>query len=135
MRLLLDTHAFLWFIFADPRLSTDAAEIIGDPAHERLLSIASIWEIAIKVKLGRLVLPNPLDDFLSSQMSLNDIQLLPIEFLHAVGVHSLSYRRLANGTDHKDPFDRMIVSQALAERLPVVSREVILGEYGVTRIW
>src|SRR5689334_20431977 len=99
MRVLLDTHAFLWFIFADPQLSATAITIIGDPDNERLLSIASIWEISIKVQVGKLNLPSLLDTFLTEHLAKNQVELLPIDFEHAVFVHAMSPARFANGTD------------------------------------
>ena len=135
MRVLLDTHTFLWFIFADPQLSVTAVNAIGDPDNERLLSMASIWEIAIKVRLGKLRLPTPLDTFLHEQIVTNQVRLLPIEFAHAVFVHSLPHGHLANGNDHKDPFDRLIVSQAIVEGIALASIDGVLDGYGVNRIW
>lgn len=135
MRILLDTHAFLWFIYADPRLSDAAAEVIGDPENERLLSIASIWEISIKIQIGKLALPNPLEGFLFDQIAKNQMQLLPIEMAHAVGVHSMPFARLANGAEHRDPFDRLLVSQALIEDATIISIETVFDNYGVTRVW
>jgi PIN domain nuclease of toxin-antitoxin system len=132
---LLDTHAFLWFIYADPKLSRTAADIIGDPYNERLLSMASIWEISIKVQTGKLALPTPLDQFLRGQLFANRVQILPIEFNHAVGVHTLQYARLANGAEHRDPFDRLIVSQAIIETVPIISIEPVFEQYGVSRSW
>jgi PIN domain nuclease of toxin-antitoxin system len=135
MRVLLDTHAFLWFIYADPQLSVTATDIIGDPENERLLSVASIWEMSIKVQLGKLNLPSPLDTFLTDQLAKNQVQLLSIEFAHAVFVHSMPPARFANGPDHKDPFDRLIVAQALVDGIPLVSVDAVLDEYGITRVW
>ena len=137
MRLLLDTHAFLWFIEADPRLSTLAETIIGDPNNERLLSIASIWEIAMKVRIGKLQMtsPGPLDIILTEQIAVNDVSLLPIEFSHAVNVHAMPFALASDGTDHKDPFDRLIISQALSEKLTLVSADAVLDGYGVSRCW
>jgi len=135
MRILIDTHAFLWFIFADPRLSDAAADVIGEPDNERLLSIASIWEIAIKVNTGKLALPDPLDRFLKDQLKKNRTRLLPISFDHAVNVHSLPYAHYPNGAEHKDPFDRLIVAQALIENLTVISIESVFDQYGVRVRW
>jgi PIN domain nuclease of toxin-antitoxin system len=137
MRLLLDTHTFLWFIEADPHLSTQAATVIGDPENERLLSAASIWEIAIKVRIGKLGMqvPGPLDTILAQQIAANQVNTLPVEYNHAVAVYAMPFARCSNGTDHKDPFDRLIVSQALTENITLVSADAVLDQYGVTRIW
>jgi PIN domain nuclease of toxin-antitoxin system len=137
MRLLLDTQVFLWFIEADPRLSTHAANVIGDPDNGRYLSVASVWEIAIKVKIGKLRLnaPGPLDTVLTQQLTINDVTLLPVEYRHAVRVHAMPYARHANGGDHTDPFDRLIVSQSLVEDLTLVSTDAVLDGYGIVRCW
>ncbi len=137
MRLLLDTHAFLWFIEADARLSSLAAAAIGDPDNERFLSVASIWEIAIKVRNGKLQMkgPDPLDVILTQQITATQVNLLPVEFSHAVNVHAMPFARASHGSDHKDPFDRLIVSQALVERLTLVSSDSVFDRYGVTRCW
>lgn len=137
MRLLLDTHAFLWFIAADSRLSPLAAAMIGDPQIERLLSVASIWEIAIKVHLGKLQMtpPGPLEAVLAQQMAVNQVSPLPIQFTHAVRVYGMPFAQSADGADHKDPFDRLLVAQALVEDLTLVSADAVLDGYGVTRCW
>lgn len=137
MRILLDTQAFLWFIEADTRLSALAASVIGDPDNERFLSVASVWEIAIKVNLGKLQMKSPgsLDIILSTQLAANQVDLLPIGFAHAVKVHAMSFARTATGREHKDPFDRLIVSQALVEGLTLVSIDAVLDSYGVVRYW
>ncbi|MEP6757540.1 MAG: type II toxin-antitoxin system VapC family toxin [Chthonomonadales bacterium] len=137
MRLLLDTHTFLWFIEADPRLSSRAESLIGDPENKRFLSVASIWEIAIKVNIGKLQLKfyGLLDTILAQHLAANQVELIPIEFDHAVHVHDLPFAQSADGTEHKDPFDRLIVSQALAEDLAIVSADSVLDGYGVKRIW
>ena len=137
MRLLLDTHAFLWFIEADPQLSTLATNMIGDPDNERLLSAASVWEIAIKVHIGKLEMkvPGPLSTVLAQQMAVNLVRLLPIGYDHAVNVHAMPFAVFANGTEHKDPFDRLVTSQALVENLTLVSMDAVLDGYGVARCW
>lgn len=137
MRLLLDTHTFLWFIEADKRLSAVAASVIGDPNNERFLSVASIWEIAIKVNLGKVQMnsPGPLDIVLARQLAANQVDLLSVEFAHAVKVHSMPFARSSNGSEHKDPFDRLIVSQALVEGLTLVSADAVLDSYGAARCW
>jgi len=137
MRILLDTHAFLWFIEADARLSSFAATVIGDPDNERFLSAASVWEIAIKVGNSKLRMksPGPLDVILTHQLAANQVNLLPIEFSHAVNVYRMPFARAPDGSDHKDPFDRLIVSQALVESLTLVSIDTVLDGYGVTRCW
>src|SRR6185436_6908655 len=105
MRLLLDTHAFLWFITADPRLSATAEQAIRRSGDTPLLSIASVWEIAIKVQLQRLPIPQPLDVFIPEQLRVKRIALLPIELSHTFEIARLPLH-------HRDPFDRMLIGQA-----------------------
>jgi PIN domain nuclease of toxin-antitoxin system len=131
MRLLLDTHTFLWFVADDPQLSTKARELIEDPANQRLLSTASHWEMAIKKSLGKLALADPFHVFLPRELATNQIDLLPIELRHSIQVAILPYP--ANG--HRDPFDRLIVAQAIVESLPILSADTKFDAYPVTRLW
>ena len=126
--LLLDTHAFLWMIRDAAKLSPAARAAVGDPAALLYLSMASIWEISLKVGLGKLALPTPLRPFLRSQMRTSGTSLLPIDFDDAVHVSTLPHH-------HGDPFDRMIVTQALRLNLLVVGKVKAFDAYGVTRIW
>jgi PIN domain nuclease of toxin-antitoxin system len=128
MRALLDTHAFLWFITADPKLSAQAEKTIRHGDNELLLSMASVWETAIKVSLGRLPLPEPIETFIPAQLQINRIGLLPIEAGHTFGIVHLPFH-------HRDPFDRLIIAQALAEDLPIVSGDATFDAYGVRRVW
>jgi PIN domain nuclease of toxin-antitoxin system len=128
MRAILDTHAFLWFIIGDSRPSAAAEQLIEDVRYDLLLSAASVWEIAIKVGQGRLPLPLPIRSFLPRQLAENDITLLPIEVKHALEVAELP-------AHHRDPFDRMLVAQALTEQVPILSADATLDQYGVQRVW
>lgn len=128
MRLLIDTHTFLWFIDDDPSLTPLAKSLIAEPSNEILLSVASAWEIAIKVRLGKLTLPAPLLAFLRAQLLTNSIQLLPISLEHATSVADLPLH-------HRDPFDRLIIAQAMVENLPVVSADAAFDNYPVVRRW
>ena len=128
MKLLLDTHALLWFSSNDPRLGTRAAALISDGNNERLLSVASLWEVAIKVSIGRLRLDIPLEQLCGPELTRHMTQLLPISPAHVVEVSKLPFH-------HRDPFDRMLAAQALTDGLTVVSNDQILDRYGVTRIW
>ena len=128
MRLLLDTHAFLWFVTNDSRLSKAALTVIADPTNEILVSSASYWEIAIKVSLGKYPLSVPFNRFITEAIEANDFSILAVEISHA-GVLSLMTMH------HKDPFDRMIIAQALTEQIPVVSIDSAFDPYGVTRLW
>jgi PIN domain nuclease of toxin-antitoxin system len=128
MRLLLDTHAFLWFITADPKLSTTAEQVIRDRANTPLLSIASVWEIAIKVNQGRLPLPQPLDRFIPQQLQINRVSILPIELQHTYEIARMPLH-------HRDPFDRLLISQAISEGIPLVSTDRAFDDYPVKRLW
>jgi PIN domain nuclease of toxin-antitoxin system len=128
MRSLLDTHAFLWFVAGDERLSVRARNRIEARDSEVLLSIASIWEIAIKAALGRLPLPSPVRSFVPQQMTENKIGLLPVALDHALEAGSLPHH-------HRDPFDRMLVVQARMEEMPIISADPELDRYGIERVW
>ena len=121
MKALLDTHAFLWWIADDPRLSSRVRKIIGDGENGLYLSAASGWEMAIKVGLGRLALPEP-ERFIPEQMANNAIFPLPIRMSHALRVHSLPGH-------HRDPFDRMLVAQAQLEGLPILTADPRIAQY------
>lgn len=128
MRLLLDTHSFLWFVTEDPKLSISARRIIATGSNELLLSVACVWEIAIKVSIGRLPIPAPLDTFIPEQLRINRIGLLPIELKHIFEVTRLPLH-------HRDPFDRLLIAQALTEGLPIVSADPAFDSYSVQRPW
>lgn len=128
MNLLLDTHAFLWFIKDDASLSLRARGLIEEPENKRLLSIASLWEIAIKASLGKIVLKLPFDALMPRQLQENDIDLLPIALPHLGLVERLPFH-------HRDPFDRLIIAQSLVENLPLVSIDSQFDKHGVQRLW
>lgn len=128
MRLLLDTHTFLWFITADAQLSVAAERAIRAPGNAAFLSVASVWEIAIKVNLGKLPIPLPLDGFIPEQLRLNRTALLPIEMQHAFEVSRMPLH-------HRDPFDRIIIAQAQVENLDLVSADAAFDAYPVRRLW
>jgi PIN domain nuclease of toxin-antitoxin system len=128
VRLLLDTHTFLWFITNDPRLSATAKAEIADPANDILISPASYWEVAIKISLGKYPLSAPFESFISKSIEDNGFTILPLEPKHAAVLTSLPFH-------HRDPFDRMIVAQASAENISIVSADALLDRYGVRRIW
>lgn len=127
MKLLLDTHTFLWFIDDNPRLSVRAKSLLESDA-DLLLSVASLWEIAVKVSTGKLTLAQPHDAFVPQQLADNEVEILPISLAHLGAVSSLPFH-------HRDPFDRLIISQAMVEQLPVVSMDAALDAYSVRRLW
>ena len=128
MRILLDTHAFLWWITDDQRLSQRSIEFISDGTNELLFSAASGWEIAIKVGLGRLDVPDPLDRFVSEHLFRNHIGVLPIQLSHALQVRTLQQL-------HRDPFDRILIAQAQVEGLPILSSDKLFAGYDVEVLW
>jgi PIN domain nuclease of toxin-antitoxin system len=128
MTLLLDANAFLWFVWNDARLSAVAKRSIEDPANRKLVSAATCWEITIKVGLGKLQLGGPCDQYLDQQLAINRFSLLPIELKYLGRLEHLPLH-------HRDPFDRMLVCQALEDNLAVVSIDIQLDAYGVARIW
>jgi PIN domain nuclease of toxin-antitoxin system len=128
MNILLDTHAFLWFIAGSDELSDKARELIEDENNRIFLSAASLWEMAIKVSLGKLTLSEPFETLIPEQLALNGLEILDITIAHTTQVANLPFH-------HRDPFDRLIIAQALEEQLPVISVDNAFDEYGVTRIW
>ena len=128
MRLLLDTHTFLWFVLNDSSLGITPRNLINDPQNDILLSPASPWEIAIKISIGKYRLPGPFTDFMDRQITENDLYILPITVAHAAVVAALPFH-------HKDPFDRLVIAQAIVEAVPILSADVIFDSYPVTRIW
>ncbi|MEW6367050.1 MAG: type II toxin-antitoxin system VapC family toxin [Acidobacteriota bacterium] len=128
MKALLDTEAFLWFLSGDPRLSASARGIIEKPENDILLSIASIWEIAIKMSIGKLNLSSPIDEFIPQQLALQHIGVLNLELPHVLRVATLPFH-------HRDPFDRILVAQALTENLSIVCSDAAFDAYGVGRLW
>jgi PIN domain nuclease of toxin-antitoxin system len=126
--LLLDSHAFLWFVWDDPKLSPSAKLHIEDRSNRILVSVATCWEISIKVGLKKLVLGEPAATFLPRQLAINGFGLLRIELAHATFVETLP-------SHHKDPFDRLLVAQTMIEKVSIVSADAILDQYGVHRVW
>lgn len=125
--ILLDTHAFLWWVADDPRLSSKARTTVTK-ADDVFLSVASCWEMAIKVSLGKLTLPQPVDRFVSEHLGLNQFALLAVDLEHAARVADLPFH-------HRDPFDRLLAAQALHEGLTLVSADPVFRKYKVKRAW
>ncbi|MFH1117870.1 MAG: type II toxin-antitoxin system VapC family toxin [Pseudomonadota bacterium] len=128
MRLLLDTHSFLWFIGGDEQLPQVAREIIAHMDNEVLLSVASLWEIAIKTSLGRLILGRPFEELIPEQIILNAIEILPIDLEDLTMVTKLPFH-------HRDPFDRLIIAQAMTRAVPIVGKDAEFARYPVDLIW
>jgi PIN domain nuclease of toxin-antitoxin system len=128
MRLLLDTHTLLWFLSDDPKLSMAARSVLVDPGNERWLSPASLVEIALKVRIGKLPLPAPFGVLFPAQLVANHIHTLPLELRHIEPLTTLPLH-------HKDPFDRLIAVTAQVDGLTLVSADTAFDAYGVNRLW
>jgi PIN domain nuclease of toxin-antitoxin system len=126
--LLLDTQALLWFLLDDSRLSSTAREAIADHPEPVRVSPASHWQIAIKISLGKYELPMAFRAFWEGQLAENDFTILPIALAHTAKVAELPFH-------HRDPFDRLLIAQALQEDIPIVGNDVAFDAYGVKRIW
>jgi PIN domain nuclease of toxin-antitoxin system len=128
VNLLLDTHSFIWFVEDNPSLSPHARVLIEESTNDVFLSIASVWEMAIKVSLDKLHLSQPFDLFIPNQLLLNDITLLDITVSHTLRVATLPFH-------HRDPFDRLLIAQSLVEGMPFISIDSVFDTYGVNRLW
>jgi PIN domain nuclease of toxin-antitoxin system len=128
MRVLLDTHALLWWLSDDMALTRYARKIIADTKNTLVVSAASAWEIGTKVRLGKLPTANDLAADFSGQLDRDGFQLLAISAEHGVRAGLLP-------GPHKDPFDRMLIAQAQAENMPIISNETLFEGYGVRRFW
>jgi PIN domain nuclease of toxin-antitoxin system len=128
VRLLIDTHALLWWLKDDHQLSASARRAIAGTEHVRFFSVAGAWELTIKCSTGKLKLALPAGRFLSEHLPLNQTEMLGITLNDLVRLESLPWH-------HRDPFDRLIAAQALERSLTIVSSDPIFHEYGVDRIW
>ena len=126
MRQLLDTHTFLWFVMGNPRITERLRAQIED--NENFVSIVSIWEIAIKYRIGKLNLEVPFDDFIDRQIVPNGIQLLDIKLEHLKIVSALPLH-------HRDPFDRLLIAQAIVEDILIISADKVFSLYPVRLMW
>lgn len=128
MRLLLDTRAFLWWVADSPKLSVGARAAVEEGGNEPIFSVVSGWEISIKAGLGKLKLPDPPESFIPRQVSQNGMEVLPIYLRHALRVYELP-------DHHQDPFDRLLVAQALAEGFTIVTADPVITRYPVEVVW
>lgn len=127
MNLLIDSHTLIWCYQTDARMNPTGRALIDDPANPVVVSTASHWEIAIKISTGKLKLAEPFPDFVQHAIIDNGFAILPIEPRHTAELIALPYH-------HRDPFDRMIVAQAIVEQMPIVSIDPILDSYPIRRI-
>ena len=128
MRLLLDTHTFIWYVLNIQRLNDKVRNLIDDDDNGILLSTASIWEMAIKQSTGKLSFSLPFELFITQQLSLNKFNLLNIKINHIAVVATLPLH-------HRDPFDRLLIAQAMVEQIPVLSADSAFDAYSIGRIW
>ena len=128
MKLLLDTHAWLWFVLGDDSLTPVARKLIEDPSNEILISPVAYWETAIKISIGKYQLAKPFADFITHAIAGQGFKILPILPEHTLALVSLPFH-------HRDPFDRLLVAQALTESLPLLSADAALDAYGTRRLW
>ena len=126
MRVLLDTHTLLWALTEKSRLSSRVRSLL--PSAESWFSVAGLWEIVTKVQIGKLSLPLPAGTFITSELSSNGVQVLPITLDHVLRLESLQIH-------HRDPFDRILIAQSLEENIPIVSSDPLFARYPVELIW
>ena len=128
MRVLADTHAFLWYIYDDPRLPKKVVELFEDEETRSIISLVSVWEIAIKNQIGKLRLGMEFRAFLDNYIEGTDIEVLALE-----SAHLLTYSELP--LHHRDPFDRMLIAQSLYEQLEIVTGDEVFRRYPVDIVW
>ena len=127
MKLLLDTHVFIWWDIDPAKISPAAMAALRDPGNSVFLSVVSVWEMVIKVELGKLILHHPLSEIIASQQE-NGIEVLPVELRHSLAVARLP-------SIHKDPFDRLLIAQSNVESMEFVSADRLITGYPVQILW
>jgi PIN domain nuclease of toxin-antitoxin system len=128
MKVLVDTHTFLWDLLSDHRSSRLAKQILKSDEHELFFSLVSLWEFAIKIKTGKLNALGPSVAYLRDEMENYSMQLLPIRYEHILALESLPVH-------HSDPFDRLLIAQAITESLPILTHDKLFTQYPVKVIW
>jgi PIN domain nuclease of toxin-antitoxin system len=128
MRLLFDTHKFIWWANSPDKLSKQLLNLCQDIDNDLILSVTSVWEMQIKFQIGKLKFTSSLPSLISSQQQTNSLQILPIELVHVLALQSLS-------AQHRDPFDRLLIAQATVEQLPILSIDSVFDAYPVQRLW
>lgn len=128
MEYLADTHTLLWIVTDDNKLSSKVKKLFLDEQNEIFISVASLWEIAIKVSLKRLELGQSLNDFYLNHIIGNKIRLLDIKVEHLSALETLKLH-------HRDPFDRLIICQSMVEKIPILSNDKVFSKYPIKRIW
>jgi PIN domain nuclease of toxin-antitoxin system len=128
MKVLVDTHTFLWALLHDHRLTPKAKQILRSDEQELVFSLVSLWEIAIKIKTGKLNTIGSSVTYIRDEMDAYGMQLLPIRYEHILQLESLPHH-------HSDPFDRLLIAQALTESLPILSGDRAFANYGIKLVW
>ncbi|EKD72957.1 MAG: hypothetical protein ACD_45C00501G0002 [uncultured bacterium] len=128
MKVLLDTQAFLWLSVDSAFLSKKSKKVFLEEKNDLYLSLASVWEMSIKTSIGKLKVPGSVEAFVLTQLHENSILQLPIHFRHVARVEDLPFC-------HRDPFDRLLISQALEEKMAILSNDAVFDKYAVDRIW
>ncbi|QLE56557.1 type II toxin-antitoxin system VapC family toxin [Nostoc sp. TCL26-01] len=128
MRFLLDTHVLIWWSSSSEKLSANVYNLINDTSNTLVFSIASVWEMQIKLQAGKLNLSSPLPTLLETQKQVNNLQLLPIELSHIYALDGLP-------NHHRDPFDRILIAQSIVEKITLLSIDAVFDIYPVQRIW
>ena len=128
MQFLIDTHALIWFILDNPKLSRKAKDMIEDKTNKRFVSTVCVWEIAIKMSIGKLNMGGTFEQLFPEQLTINDMQLLPITTDHLYRIIDLPFH-------HRDPFDRLMIAQSIVESIPIISRDSAFDAYPIERLW
>ncbi len=128
MNVLLDTHAFLWWVVDDPQLSNTAKAIIADQSNAIYVSVISAWEIIIKERIGKLILPEPPETYIPSRLASNQFISLNVQIQHVLQIAALP-------DHHRDPFDRLLIAQSQVENIPLLTVDHQIRQYSVNVIW
>jgi PIN domain nuclease of toxin-antitoxin system len=128
MKVLVDTHTFIWALLKDHRLTPKAKQILKSDEHELVFSLVSLWEIAIKIKTGKLNTIGSSVAYIRDEMNAYGMELLPIRYEHILQLESLPHH-------HSDPFDRLLIAQATTESLPILTGDRVFQQYAVKLIW
>lgn len=128
MKLLLDTHVLIWWSLDSAKLTKKIYDLLTDPDNTLVVSIASIWEMQVKVQLGKLDLDKKVSELITHQQQVNNLEVLPIDPAHVYALENLP-------NEHRDPFDRIIIAQSIVEAIPLLSADKVFARYPVERIW
>jgi len=128
MEYILDTHILLWIVDDNPKLSKNVKSIYLNPSNDMYISLASIWELVIKISLQKLIIEDTIENFIKTHIKGNNITILDITLNHIIGLENLPYY-------HRDPFNRLIISQSILEKIPIISNDKSFDKYPIKRVW